>query len=38
MVISSPGKHLNHQSFGKVMEMCYDHVFIYAEFEIINVF
>jgi len=38
MVISRPGKkNLNHRSFGKVMEICY-HMFIYAEFEIINMF
>jgi len=34
----SHGKNLNHKSFGKVMEMCYNHVLIYAEFEIINMF
>jgi len=34
----SPGKNLNHKSLGKVMEICYDHMFIYAEFEIINTF
>jgi len=34
----SHGKNLNHQTFGKVMEICYNHVFIYAEFEIINIF
>jgi len=34
----SPGKNLNHKSFGKVMEMCYIHMFIYGEFEIINMF
>jgi len=33
----SHGNNLNHQSFGKVMEICYNHI-IYAEFEIINVF
>jgi len=38
MVISRPGKNLNHKRFGKVMEMCYNHMFIYGEFEIINVF
>jgi len=42
MVISRPGKVmekiLNHKSFGKVMEICYNHMFIYAEFEIINMF
>jgi len=42
MVFSRPGKvmekNLNHQSFGKVMDICYNHVFIYAEFEIINIF
>jgi len=34
----SHGKNLNHKSFEKVMEMCYNHVFIYAEFEIIDMF
>jgi len=34
----SHGKNLNHQSFGKVMEMCYNHMFIYTEFEIIYMF
>jgi len=29
----SSWKKLNHKSFGKVMEMCYIHMFIYAEFE-----
>jgi len=42
MVNSRPGKvmekNLNHKSFEKVMELCYNHMFIYAEFEIINVF
>jgi len=42
MVVSRPGKvmekNVNHKSFGKVMEMCYIHMFIYAEFEIINMF
>jgi len=28
-VISRPGN-LNHKSFGKVMEMCYIHMFIYV--------
>jgi len=28
----------NHKSFGKVMEICFNHVFIYAGFEIINMF
>jgi len=41
LVISRPGKvmekNLNHKSFEKVMEICY-HVFIYAEFDIINMF
>jgi len=41
MVISRPGKvkekNLNHKSFGKVMEICYNHI-IFAEFEIINMF
>jgi len=32
------GKNLNLKSFGKVMDICYNHMFIYAEFEIINVF
>jgi len=31
-------KNLNHKSFGKVMEICFNHMFIYAEFEIINMF
>jgi len=39
MVISRPGKvmekNLNHKSFGKVMEICDNHMFIYAEFVII---
>jgi len=34
----SHGKNLNHKRFGKVMEICYNHVFICAEFEIINMF
>jgi len=42
MVISRPEKvlerNLNHKSFEKVMEICYSHMFIYAEFEIINIF
>jgi len=42
MVISRPGKvkekNLNHKSFEKVMEMCYNHMFIYAVFKIINIF
>jgi len=42
MVISRPGKvmekNLNHKSFRKVMEICYNHMFIYAKFEIINMF
>jgi len=42
MVISKPRKvmekNLNHKSFGKVMKISYNHVFIYAEFEIINMF
>jgi len=25
------GKNVNHQSFGKVKEICYNHMFIYAE-------
>jgi len=41
MVISRPGKvmkkNLNHKSFAEVLEICY-HMFIYAEFEIINMF
>jgi len=28
----SPEKNLNTQRFGKVMEICYIHMFIYAEF------
>jgi len=31
-------KNLNHKNFGKVTEICSDHMFISAEFEIINVF
>jgi len=31
-------KNLNHKGFEKVIEICYNHVFIYAEFEIINMF
>jgi len=31
-------KNLNHKSFGKVKEICSNHVFIYAEFEIIRMF
>jgi len=42
MVIPRPEKvmekNLNHKSLGKVMEMCYIHMFIYAEFEIMNSF
>jgi len=38
MVISRSGKNVNHKSFGKVMEICYHHMFIYTEFKIINVF
>jgi len=38
MVISSHGKNLNHKSFGKVLSMCNNHMFIYAEFEIIYMF
>jgi len=34
----SHGKTSNHKSFGKVMEVCYNHLFIYAEFEIINIY
>jgi len=34
----SQGKNLNHKSLGKVMEICYNHIFIYGEFEIINTF
>jgi len=37
MVVSRPGKNLNHKSFGKVLEMCYNHI-IYTEFDIINMF
>jgi len=40
MVISRPGKvmekNLNHKSFEKVMELCYNHMLIFAEFELIN--
>jgi len=35
MVISRPGKVT---SFGKVMEFCYIHMFIYVEFKIIHMF
>jgi len=42
MVISRPGKVMEQiliiKVFGKVMEICYNHMFIYAEFEIINMF
>jgi len=42
MVISRPGKvivkNLNHKSFGKVLEICYNHMFICVEFQIINMF
>jgi len=31
-------KNVNHKSFGKVMKICYYHMFIYGEFEIINMF
>jgi len=31
-------KNSNHESFEKVMETCYIHMFIYAEFEIIDMF
>jgi len=31
-------KNINHKSFGKVLEICYNLMFIYAEFEIINMF
>jgi len=34
----SHGKNLNHKSLGKVIELCYNHMFIYAAFEIINMF
>jgi len=34
----SHGKNLNHESFGKVMKMCYSHMFIYTEFEIFTEF
>jgi len=34
----SHGKNLNHKSLGKIMEICYNHMFIYAEFEIIDMF
>jgi len=41
MVISRPGKVMEktyHKSFGKVMEIFYNYMLIYAEFEIINMF
>jgi len=38
MVISSHGKNLNHKSFGNVVDIFYNHMFIYTEFEIINMF
>jgi len=42
MVISRPGKvmekNLNCKSFGKVIEICYNHMFIYTEFEILYTF
>jgi len=31
-------KYLNHESFGKVMEICYIHMFIYVEFKTIHMF
>jgi len=31
-------KNLNPKSFGKVLEIFYIHIFIYAEFDIINMF
>jgi len=34
----SHGKNVNHKSLGKVMEMFYNHMFIHAEFKIINMF
>jgi len=33
----SHGKNLDYKSFGKVMEICYNHMFIHAEFEIMNI-
>jgi len=38
MIIFRPGKNLNHKGFGKVMDICYNHMLIHTEFEIINVF
>jgi len=38
MVISRPGEVMEKTYIIKVMEMCYNHVFIYAEFEIMNIF
>jgi len=42
MVISRSGKVMKKmcysKSFGKVMYICYIHMFIYAEFEIMNMF
>jgi len=32
------GKNVNHKSFGKVVEICCNRMFIYAEFKIINMF
>jgi len=32
------GKNVNHKSFGKVMDICYIHMFIYVEFKIIHMF
>jgi len=34
----SHGKHVNHKRLGKVMEICINHMFIQAEFKIINMF
>jgi len=31
-------KNVNHKSFGKVRVMCYNHMFIYAEFKLMNMF
>jgi len=42
MVISRSGKvmekNLNHKSFEKVMGICHNHMFIYAKFDIMNMF
>jgi len=38
MVISRPGKVMEKTEIKKVWEMCYNHMFIYAKFEIMNMF